>query len=124
MRLPPTRRLCSPVRHIGFRLACPLSPKLTTHALCSPPTFLSRLADPLPHNVNHELTRHAVPGRWSASRSVGLDIATLAAGKRHGVELLEELGRGMFGRVFRGAPTRITRKYRLIPATLSKLEMV
>ena len=84
-------------------------------------TFLFRLPNPSPHNADYELTIHAVPGRWSASRSVGLDIATLAAGKRHGVELLEELGRGMFGKVFRGAPRpRITRKSRFTTATLYK----
>ncbi|KAK9827254.1 hypothetical protein WJX81_003886 [Elliptochloris bilobata] len=44
----------------------------------------------------------AFSGRWSACTSVSLDMATLAAGKRHGVELLEELGRGVFGKVFRG----------------------
>ena len=42
-------------------------------------------------------------GRWFGCPALCVDVDTLAAGKRHGVELLEELGRGMFGKVFRGA---------------------
>ena len=42
-------------------------------------------------------------GQWFGCPALCVDVDTLAAGKQHGVELLEELGRGMFGKVFRGA---------------------
>ena len=49
------------------------------------------------------LTKCPLAGQWYGCTSLCVDVDTLAAGKRHGVELLEELGRGVFGKVFRGA---------------------
>ena len=82
----------------SFAATCGVQPS-TVH--CA--TKRARLPRAGPRALGGSLSVCCWAGRWFGCASLYVDVDTLAAGKRHGVELLEELGRGMFGKVFRGA---------------------
>ena len=63
-------------------------------------------AEPAVCEAGPQLTPLRCAGGWPTGKYACRDAAALALGKRHGVELFEELGRGVHGKVYRGAAPR------------------